>query len=176
MFRKEFLLENEQDQNWNAWDHCKMENLTLTQYISKYREVSLKLDGLDDFQRVRGFIRGLNNEYKAKVKTQYPKTLEEAIKSAQIFDDTFDKTQVYSKSGSSMRTNVSSATPKAVTNNHKRKDGGSSGKEFPNKLKQRKGKLTQDELARARREKLCFNCLFRKACTQRLSPNSRQRA
>ena len=28
---------------------------------------------------------------KAKVKSQYPKTLEEAIKSAQIFDDMFDK-------------------------------------------------------------------------------------
>ena len=59
-----------------------MENLTLTQYISKYREISLKLEGLDDFQCVRGFIRGLNNKYKAKLKTQYPKTLEEAIKSA----------------------------------------------------------------------------------------------
>ena len=34
MFRKEFLPENEQDRNWNAWDRCKMENLTLTQYIS----------------------------------------------------------------------------------------------------------------------------------------------
>ena len=56
-----------------------MDNLTLTQYISKYREISLKLEGLDDFQCVRGFIRGLN-KYNAKVKTEYPKTLEEAIK------------------------------------------------------------------------------------------------
>ena len=55
-----------------------MEGLTLTQYISKYRSIILKLDGLDDFQK----IRGLDNEYKAKVKTQYPKTLEEVIKSA----------------------------------------------------------------------------------------------
>ena len=68
-----------------------MDRLTLTQYVSKYRGIILKLEGLDDFQKVRGFLRGLNDEYKAKVKTQYPKTLEDAIKSAQIFDDNFDK-------------------------------------------------------------------------------------
>ena len=90
-FRKEFLPENEADRNWAAWDQCRMDRLTLTQYVSKYRGIILKLEGLDDFQKVRGFLRGLNDEYKAKVKTQYPKTLEDAIKSAQIFDDNFDK-------------------------------------------------------------------------------------
>ena len=56
LFHKEFLPENKKDRNWNAWDRCRMENLTLTQCIFKYREISLKLKGLDDFQRVRGFI------------------------------------------------------------------------------------------------------------------------
>ena len=56
LFRKEFLPENQKDRNWNAWDRCRMENLTLTQYIFKYHEINLKLEGLDDFQRVRGFI------------------------------------------------------------------------------------------------------------------------
>ena len=69
LFYKEFLPENKKDRNWNAWDKCWMENLTLTQYISKYREISLKLKDLDDLQHVRGFIQGLNNKYKAKVKT-----------------------------------------------------------------------------------------------------------
>ncbi|MCO5575776.1 hypothetical protein L7F22_029581 [Adiantum nelumboides] len=91
VFRKEFLPENAPDRNWAAWDKCRMDKLTLTQYISKYREIILKLEGLDDFQKVRGFLRGLNDEYKTKVKTQYPKTLEDAIKSAQIFDDSLDK-------------------------------------------------------------------------------------
>ena len=59
MFRKEFLPANEKDHNWNAWDQCKMENLTLIQYISKCRATILKLEGLDDFQKVRGFIHGL---------------------------------------------------------------------------------------------------------------------
>ena len=60
MFRKEFLLENEKEQNWNAWDKCRMEGLTLTQYISKHRRIILKLDGLDDFSKVRGFICDLD--------------------------------------------------------------------------------------------------------------------
>ena len=90
IFRKKFLHENETDRNWTAWDKCRMDNLTLPQYVAKYHEIILKLDGLDDFEKVRGFIRGLDNEYKAKVKTHYPKTLEEAIQSAQIFDDTLD--------------------------------------------------------------------------------------
>ena len=34
---------------------------------------------------------GLDKEYKNKVKTQYPTTLDEAIKSAQIFDDMIEK-------------------------------------------------------------------------------------
>ncbi len=49
MFRKEFLLENEKEHNWNAWDKWRMEGLTLTQYISKHRSIILKLDVLDDF-------------------------------------------------------------------------------------------------------------------------------
>ena len=47
VFRKEFLPENEKERNWTAWDKCKMEGLTLNQYVSKYREVILKLDGLE---------------------------------------------------------------------------------------------------------------------------------
>ena len=90
-FRKEFLPQNEKDQNWTAWDKCRMEGLTLNQYVSKYREVIRKLDGLDDIQKVRGFVQGLNKEYQTKVKTQYPKTLEATIQSALIFDDAMDK-------------------------------------------------------------------------------------
>ena len=56
IFWKEFFSKNEQDCNWGDWDVCQMGNLTLTQYISKYRSVILKLDGLDNFQKVRGFI------------------------------------------------------------------------------------------------------------------------
>ena len=62
-----------------------MDNLTLTKYISKYRGIILELDGLDDFQKVCGFICGLDNKYKDKVITQYPKVLEDVRMSAYIF-------------------------------------------------------------------------------------------
>ena len=82
--------------------------------------------------------------------------MEEAIKSAQIFDDTLEKP--HSNKNPPARTNVSTPNPKFNNNGHKRKDvGGSSGD--PKKQKVRKGKLTSEELARARREKLCFRCL-----------------
>ena len=90
-FNKEFLLENEKDQNWTMWDRCRINYLTLNQYVAKYQEVILKIDGLDDLQKLRGFICGLDKEYQAKVKTQYPKTLKDTIKNALIFDDALDK-------------------------------------------------------------------------------------
>lgn len=74
MFRKEFLASKEKDRNWTARDTCKMESLSLTQYIAEDREFILKLDGLDDFQKVHGFICGPNEEYRAKGKSRYPKT------------------------------------------------------------------------------------------------------
>ena len=123
-----------------------MENLTLTQYISKYREISLKLKDLNDFQCVRGFIRGLNNEYKAKVKTQYPKTLKEVIKSAQIFDDTLEK--LHSAKFPPTRTNVSTPSSKFNNNVNKRKEVGG-GTNYTKKQKVCKGKLTREEMAQA---------------------------
>ncbi|MCO5591548.1 hypothetical protein L7F22_045534 [Adiantum nelumboides] len=162
VFRKEFLPENEPDRNWAAWDKCRMDKLTLTQYISKYCEIILKLEGLDDFQKVRGFLRGLNDEYKTKVKTQYPKTLEDAIKSAQIFDDSLDK-------ASSMSAWGKSALEGSSFKNGKRKSDSTSKEDGFKKPKGAKGPLTSEELARARREKLCFQCLGsheRKDCPQ----------
>ena len=64
---------------------------TLTQYISKYREAILKLKGLDEFHKHRGFIRGLDLEYRLHVNTQYLKTFEDAIQHAQTFDDDHGK-------------------------------------------------------------------------------------
>ncbi|WP_208972662.1 hypothetical protein, partial [Escherichia coli] len=51
----------------------------LTQYISHYRDITLKLESLDEFQQVRGFLRGLNPELKKEVESKAPKNLEEAI-------------------------------------------------------------------------------------------------
>ena len=117
-----------------------MGNLTLTQYISKYRSVILKLDGLDNFQKVRGFIRGLNKEYKAKVKSQYPKTLEQAIKDAQVYDNNIDKpshAHAQGKNNASNNTNKKRKPPYAQ---------GHTG-HTTKKSKGTKGLLSSDELA-----------------------------
>ncbi len=105
---------------------------------------------------------GLDNEYKAKVKTQYPKTLEEAIKSAQFFNDMSDKKSL------SLSINKSSLSNFSPFKN-KRKNANFSIEEHPKKPKGAKGSLTSDELASACKENLCFNCLgqhARKDCPQ----------
>ena len=76
---KEFLLDNKPTWNWMVWDNYRMDRMTLTKYISKYCQMILKLEGVDEFQKVHGFLPGLHNEYKIKVKTQYFKMLEDAI-------------------------------------------------------------------------------------------------
>ena len=64
LFCKEFLSKNEKQKNWNTWDSCCTVGHTLTQYISKYREAILKLEGLDEFQKLRGFLQGLDADYR----------------------------------------------------------------------------------------------------------------
>ena len=72
---KEFLPQNEEDQNWTAWNKCMMEGLTLSQYASTYPEVILKLEGLDDFQKVLGFVRGLDKAIRLRLKSCNFRTL-----------------------------------------------------------------------------------------------------
>lgn len=71
-------------------DTCWTKGPTLTHYTSKYLKINFKLNGLDKFQNLRGFVHGLDNKYKEKVETQYTKTLEE-IKFFLQFYDTSDK-------------------------------------------------------------------------------------
>ena len=71
-FCKEFLPSNEKQRNWKAWDYCKQKHCTLNQYVSMYRDIILKLEGLDDFQKVRGFTKGLNAEIQKHVLSKDP--------------------------------------------------------------------------------------------------------
>ena len=89
MFHKDILPENEQD-----W----------------YCEITLKLEGLDDFQKVYVLMRGRTKEYKKKIQTQYPKTLEEATKSAQMFEDTVEKKHHFKKVSGSHEDNSNSSS------------------------------------------------------------------
>ena len=51
------------------------------------REIILKLQGIDEFQKTWGFIWGLDKHFKREVKRSTPKTLEETIKFRQIYED-----------------------------------------------------------------------------------------
>lgn len=82
---------NELQRVWKAWDNFSMRGKPLTQYISDYRDIVLKLPGIDDFQTVRGFLRGLDATYERDVQPRNPKILKEAICFDQIYDDTSKK-------------------------------------------------------------------------------------
>ncbi|MCO5589197.1 hypothetical protein L7F22_043163 [Adiantum nelumboides] len=71
-FRKEFLPSNEKQRNWKAWDKCKQKHRTLTQYISLYRDIILKLDDIGEFQKVRGFLRCLRPNIQKNVESKDP--------------------------------------------------------------------------------------------------------
>ena len=88
----------------------------------------------------------MNNKYKAKVKTHYPQMLEEAIKSAQIFDDTLEKS--HATKFPPARTNVSMPTSKFNNNANKQKEVGG-GTNDTKKQKVCKGKLMSKYMARA---------------------------
>ena len=60
-FLKEFLLENVMERAWEAWDKCEIGKNTLVQYIAYCREVIVKLKGIGEFQKIRGFERGLKD-------------------------------------------------------------------------------------------------------------------
>ena len=107
-------------------------------------------------------LRGLNNEYKTKVKTQYPKTLEDAIKSAQIFYDSLDKSSSVPAWGKSASHGYAFKSRKRKIDTNSKEDVSKNPKGF-------RGPLSSDEFAPARRDKLCFQCLGsheRKDCPQ----------
>ena len=44
-----------------------MEGISLNQYISNYKEIVLKLKGMNEFQVLRGFMKGLHLDYESYV-------------------------------------------------------------------------------------------------------------
>lgn len=102
-------------------------------------KIILTFEGLDDFRHIRAFNQGFEN----KVRTQYPKTLEEAIKSAKIFNDMSDK-----KSSACNKTFISFSASK----NNKCKNSGNSKEDTPKKIEGVRGLLSSNELASKERQ------------------------
>ena len=64
-----------------------MKGISLKQYISKYQEIVLKLKVIDEFQILKGFMRGIHPDYEAYVEPKQPTDLAKALKFTQIYDD-----------------------------------------------------------------------------------------
>ena len=56
-----------------------------------YRDIILTLEGLDDFQRVCGFIKGLNQEIQKHVLSKDSRILEETIKQTHVYANPFEE-------------------------------------------------------------------------------------
>ena len=54
-FYKQFLPSSKKKNKWKFQDLYKQKHCFLAQYISLYRDIVIKLDGLDDFKKVVGF-------------------------------------------------------------------------------------------------------------------------
>ena len=166
IFRKEFLPVNELQRSWRSWDKCSMEGISLNQYISDYREIVLKLKGIDEFQILRGFMRGLHPDYEAYVEPKQPKDLAEALKFAQIYDDisrrskgTFGKAKEKEPFALKKRKFFKAEKGGSETSESFRGQGGRwKKKPRPGKQKSQSKVGKKDQYEKARKENLCFNC------------------
>ena len=62
----------------------------------------------------------LNKDYKAKVKSQYPRTLEEVIRDAQVYDDNTNKpTHVFAQAKNNVSHNANNKRKTPYAQGHK---------------------------------------------------------
>lgn len=157
IFVKEFLPENEQERNWEDWDKALQRGRPLLTYIAEYREIILKLQGINDFHKVRGFVRGLDKHFKREVKRNAPKTLEDAIKFAQIYEDNtrltaFNPTQTEPKP-------TDTGVSRPFLKGKRKFPFNKEGKPLFKKRVTPGPKLNQEDFSKAKKENLCFICL-----------------
>ena len=164
VFKKEFLPINELQRLWREWDKCSMEGISLNQYISNYREIVLKLKGIDEFQILRGFMRGLQPDYEACVEPKQPKDLDKTFKFAQIYDDIGHRSKgAFEKSKEKDQFSLKRKFFKAKkggsgTSESFRGQGGRwKKKPRPRKPKSQNKLGKKDQYEKARKENLCFN-------------------
>ena len=157
IFVKEFLPENEPARNWEDWDKAMQRGRPLLTYIAEYREIILKLQGIDDFHKTRGFVRGLDRHFKREVKRSAPKTLEEAIKFAQIYEDNTRLTAANSTQTEPKSTEAGVSRP--FLKGKRKLPFSKEGKPLFKKKLIIGPRLNQEDFAKAKKENLCFTCL-----------------
>ena len=162
IFRKIFLPVNELQRSWREWDKCSMEGISLNQYISNYREIVLKLKGIDEFQILRGFMRGLQPDYEVYVEPKQPKDLAEALKFAQIYDDISRRSKGAfgkAKEKDKFSTKRKFFKEKGGSSESFKGQGGRwKKKPRPEKPTSQNKQGKKDKYEKARKDNLCFNC------------------
>ena len=84
------------------------------------RDIILKLEGLDDFQKVCGFTRGLNAKIQKHVLSKDPQTLDKAIKQTHVYADPFEDNDDGKSSQKSLRPFNSSGSQSNTQNTQKK--------------------------------------------------------
>ena len=161
IFRKEFLPVNELQRLWWEWDKCSMEGISLNQYISNYREIVLKLKGIDEFQILQGFMRGLQPDYEAYVEPKQPKNLAEALKFAQTYDDISRRSRgVFGKGKENKFLAKRKFFKEKGGSSESFKGQGGRWKKKPHleKFKNQNKKNKKDKYEKALKDNLCFRC------------------
>ena len=119
-----------------------------------YRYLNLKLNVFDDFQQVRGFLRGLHPKIQKNVKNKDSQTLKETIKQAHVFNEPNERDDDLKASQRNTRPNNfndNKTKKKCKFNNDTHTKG--------NKPKSTSRPLSKEDYERAQRKNLCFMCL-----------------
>lgn len=123
------------------------------------------LKGIDEFQILRGFMRGLNPDYEVYVETKQPKYLAEALKYVQSYDGITHRSKALYGKGKDKET--FSLKWKFFKNE---KEGGSVSESFRGqgghwkkklhlgKPKNQTKQAKKEQYDKARKDNLCFNC------------------
>ena len=142
-----------------------MEGISLNQYISNYREIIMKLKGIDEFQILRGFMRDLSPDYEAYVEPKQPKDLAEALKYAQIYDDITRRSKGVSRKGKEkesfgLERKFFKSDKESGNSSEFTKGQGGRWKKKPRqgKPKNQSKQAKKEQYDKARKDNLCFNC------------------
>ena len=125
----------------------------------------MKLKGIDEFQILQGFMRGLYPHYEVYVEPKRPKDLAEALKFAQIFDDIgrrskggFGKGKEKEKFLTKRKLFKENKGGAGLSNSYKGQGGWWRNKPHPRKPKSKNCIDKKDQYKKAQKENLCFYC------------------
>ena len=82
-----FVPDNEQSRLLDEWRNLRQGEGRLKDYIEKYRQLTLQIEGLSPALLLHGFLFGLRNRIKGEIERKSPSTMDEAMKLAEKSGD-----------------------------------------------------------------------------------------